>query len=103
MFKKPDPLLHNPVRLAVMAHLVARQKSDFKELRKITGATAGNLSVQLKKLEAAGMLRIHKGYKNNYPHTSVELTSRGLNAFEDYVRVMSDYLNAVRRTPPGSE
>ena len=53
MFKKLDPLLHSELRLAVMSILVNLEEADFVYLREATGATAGNLSVQIDKLTAA--------------------------------------------------
>ena len=94
MFKDLDPLLHAQLRLKIMAHLVKVQTSDFKELRKLTGANSGNVSIQLGKLEKAGYLLIVKGFKDNYQHTSVELTDKGLAAFETYVEALKTYFEA---------
>jgi DNA-binding MarR family transcriptional regulator len=69
MFKKLDPLLHNELRLAVIAYLIAKQKVSFKELKGVTNATSGNLSIQLKKLEQVKYISIHKSFKDNYPLT----------------------------------
>ncbi|MEO1449412.1 MAG: transcriptional regulator [Bacteroidota bacterium] len=91
MFKDLDPLLHAQLRLKIMAHLVKVQTSDFKELKKITQANSGNVSIQLGKLEKAGYLLITKGFKDNYQHTAVELTDKGLAAFESYVEALKTY------------
>ncbi len=92
MYKDLNPLLHSPLRLAVISFLVSHSSSDFNELKDITKATSGNLSVQLKKLEQAGYIKIVKGFKNNYPHTSVEITPKGLDAFEEYVEAIKKYI-----------
>lgn len=92
MLKPLDPLLHQQLRLAVMSQLVARQQADFKELKEQTKATAGNLSIQIKKLEEAGYLSVKKRFKNNYPNTTCHLTGTGLKAFEDYVQALKDYI-----------
>ena len=42
-----NPLLHSELRLGVMSILIGVESADFTYLRKETGATAGNLSVQL--------------------------------------------------------
>ncbi len=91
-YKDLNPLLHSQLRLAVMSYLVSNQAADFKELKAVTGATSGNLSVQLQKLKDAGYIDIRKGYKNNYPHTGVEVTRKGIDAFEEYVRAIKQYL-----------
>ncbi|MBQ5715251.1 MAG: transcriptional regulator, partial [Alistipes sp.] len=49
MFKELNPLLHSELRLAVMSVLLSVESADFVFLREQTGATAGNLSVQIDK------------------------------------------------------
>ncbi len=93
MLKKLNPILHSELRLAVISYLTANGKSDFNELKKITNATSGNLSIQLKKLEDAGYITITKGFLNNYQHTSVEITKKGIDAFEEYVKAIKQYIN----------
>ena len=56
--KELDPLLHSQLRLAVMSVLMNLAEADFVYLREKTGATAGNLSVQLDKLSAAGYIEV---------------------------------------------
>lgn len=92
MFKKLDPLLHSELRLAVMSVLVNLEEADFVYLREATGATAGNLSVQIDKLTAAEYITVEKGYKGNKPQTLCKITSIGLKAFEDYVEALKSYL-----------
>ncbi len=93
MFKKLNPLLHSQLRLSIISFLVASGESDFNELKKITKATSGNISVQLKKLEKEGYVSITKGFLNNYQHTSIKITPTGLSAFEEYVNAIKSYLN----------
>lgn len=91
-FKELDPLLHQRLRLAVMSLLVANTKADFNFIRQKTGATAGNLSVQFRKLEEAGYLTITKSFKGNYPLTELEIAGKGKAAFNDYVKSLKTYL-----------
>ncbi len=92
MYKDLNPILHSQLRLAIVSFLVTNGKSDFNELKEITQATSGNLSVQLKKLEQVKYIKITKGFLNNYQHTSIEITKIGIDAFEEYVRSIKDYL-----------
>lgn len=92
MFKKLDPILHSELRLAVMSVLVNLEEADFVYLREATGATAGNLSVQIDKLANAGYIRIEKGFKGKKPQTLCRITSEGLKAFEEYVEALKTYL-----------
>jgi len=92
MFKNLNPLLHSQLRLAIISFLVTNGTSDFNELKDITKATSGNISVQLKKLEKENYITITKGFLNNYQHTSIEITKTGIDAFEDYVNAIKQYI-----------
>ena len=91
MFKKLDPLLHSELRLAVMSVLVNCEEADFVYLREATGATAGNLSVQIDKLSTAGYIGIEKHFRGKKPHTICRITGTGLRAFEDYIDALKSY------------
>lgn len=94
MFKDLDPLLHSQLRLAVISLLVKNSKMDFNNIKSETNATSGNLSVQLKKLEEVGYIKISKSFKNNYPLTKAQITEKGLLAFEKYVNNIQQYLKS---------
>lgn len=95
MFKKLNPLLHSELRLAVMSILVGVDEADFVYLRKQTGATAGNLSIQLDKLSEAGYIIVEKGFNGKKPRTVCRITEQGINAFEEYVLALKDYLGTI--------
>jgi DNA-binding PadR family transcriptional regulator len=61
-------------------------------LKDLTKATSGNISVQLKKLQKEKYITIRKGFMNNYQHTSIEITKTGIDAFEEYVNALKQYL-----------
>ena len=63
MFQPLDPLLHAELRLAVMSLLISADEAEFPYIKEQTGATAGNLSVQIDKLSTAGYIEIEKTYK----------------------------------------
>ena len=92
MFDKLDPLLHSELRLAVMSVLVGTDEADFVYLRQQTGATAGNLSVQLDKLSAAGYITVEKGFQGKKPRTTSRITDAGRTAFESYVEALRSYI-----------
>ena len=92
MFKKLNPLLHSELRLAVMSILVGVDEADFVHIRKQTGATAGNLSVQLDKLSEAGYITVEKGFKGKKPCTTCRVTEAGISAFSEYVAALMDYI-----------
>lgn len=93
MFKDLDPILHSQLRLAVVSLLVSVEEAEFGYIKEKTGATAGNLSVQVTKLQKAGYIEVTKGYKNNYPLTTCRLTKKGLQAFQKYVENLKSYLS----------
>jgi DNA-binding transcriptional ArsR family regulator len=91
-FKELDPILHSQLRLAVMSLLISVKEAEFTFIREKTNATAGNLSVQIGKLKEAGYIDITKQFKDNYPQTMCKITSRGIAAFERYVKNLQSYL-----------
>ena len=63
MFKELNPLLHSELRLAVMSILVSVEEAEFSYLKQQTGATAGNLSVQIDKLNQGWLCRSHQDFQ----------------------------------------
>lgn len=93
MFKELDPILHSQLRLAIVSLLVSLKEADFTYLKEQTESTAGNLSVQLQKLKEAGYVQIEKSFKNNYPQTTCSITSKGIDAFDLYVKNLKQYIH----------
>lgn len=93
MFPKLDALLHSELRLAVMSILVGVGEADFTYLKKQTGATSGNLSVQIDKLLTAGYISVEKGFKGKVPRTTCKITAAGQEAFESYVKALKEYIS----------
>jgi len=87
-----DDIIHGRLRLGVMAYLSAVNPASFPELLKKTGASNGNLSTHLTKLESAGYVRQEKGYKGKRPQTLVHLTEQGRSAWINYLDTMRDLL-----------
>lgn len=92
MFKELDPLLHSELRLAVMSILVGVESADFIFLKEQTGATAGNLSVQIDKLSTAGYIEVEKTFRGKMPRTICRITPKGSEAFSKYVETLKEYL-----------
>lgn len=91
--KELNPLLHSQLRLAVMSILMNVEEADFVYLREKTESTAGNLSVQLDKLSAAGYIVVEKGFVGKKTRTVCRVTQAGRRAFEEYVDDLKKYLN----------
>jgi DNA-binding MarR family transcriptional regulator len=92
MFKELDPLLHSQLRLSIISLLIGVKSGTFAFLQEKTGASKGNISVQLKKLEEAGYIEIDKSFKDNYPRTTCKITEKGVSAFKNYVDALKEYL-----------
>ena len=91
-FAPLDPVIHSQVRLAVLSILASAAEADFNFLKSATGATDGNLSTHLAKLEEAGYIRIKKSFQGKKPLTKCLLTERGRAALSRYVEALEDYL-----------
>lgn len=76
----------------MMSLLVSAEEAEFPYIKEQTGATAGNLSVQIDKLSAAGYIEVEKTFKGKKPCTICRITPAGLKAFEDYVAALKSYL-----------
>lgn len=88
-----DPLLHSQLRLAIMSLLMSVDEAEFSYLKEQTGATAGNLSVQIDKLEKAGYLAVKKQFKGKRPLTTCSITKKGEKAFVKYYDNLKIYFN----------
>lgn len=75
-----------------MSLLISVEEAEFTFLREKTKSTAGNLSVQLDKLEKAGYIGIEKSFKGKRPLTTCKITKTGLKAFEEYVENLKNYI-----------
>ena len=91
-FKELDPVLHSQLRLAVVSLLIGTEVAEFTYIREQTGATAGNLSIQITRLKEAGYIDVEKKFRNNYPQTLCRITPLGRLKFTEYVEALKDYL-----------
>ena len=86
-------MLHSQLRLAVMSLLISVESADFTFIREKTNSTAGNLSVQIDKLSQAGYISVEKSFKGKKPLTTCRITKHGLQAFENYVDALRQYID----------
>lgn len=93
MLRELNPLLHSELRLAVMSVLIGVEEADFNFLKEKTGASAGNLSVQIDKLNKAGYLSVEKTFRGRMPRTVCRITPGGVAAFREYAEALKDYLD----------
>lgn len=93
MFKSLDPILHSQLRLAIISLLISVEEADFTFIKEKTDSTAGNLSVQIDKLEKAGYIKVSKSFKGKRPLTTCKIERKGILAFEEYVNHLKTYIN----------
>ncbi|MBT3478331.1 MAG: transcriptional regulator [Candidatus Marinimicrobia bacterium] len=91
-FDKLDPVIHAPVRLAVMTLLSQVVKADFNYIKDATETTDGNLSTHLSKLEKVEFISIEKSFSGKKPLTMCAITNKGKNAYRSYLRSLQSYL-----------
>jgi len=84
----PNRLIHEPARLAILTVLSSCASADFVFLQNATELTKGNLSVQLTKLEEAGLVIIKKEIVERKMRTTVTLSKRGASEIEAYWKTM---------------
>ncbi len=70
-------MVHEPGRLAVLAHLAVLDEADFVYLQNETGMTRGNLGGHMAKLEGAGYVTVEKTFRHRTPRTVFALTTAG--------------------------
>jgi len=95
--EQPDPVIHQPVRLKIMAALKPLGRGGligFQELKALTGTTDGNLGTHIGALEQAGHVEVIKDFVGKRPRTRLRMTESGGRAFEAYV----DYLRSIVET-----
>jgi DNA-binding MarR family transcriptional regulator len=92
-----DEIIHGRIRLGVVAYLSAVDSALFGELRDKVGATDGNLSTHLRKLEDAGYVRADKSFVNRRPQTRLSLTAAGREAWGIWL----DRMDALRGAAGG--
>ena len=92
--EQPDAIIHQPVRLKIMAALKplpANDPIEFVRLKALVNATEGNLGAHITTLEEAGYVTVEKDFVAKRPRTRIGLTKQGRRAYEDYL----DFLRAI--------
>ena len=83
-----DEMIHQPTRLRIMTLLVSVPEPDrlaYGFIQQTLELTGGNLTIHLRKLEAAGLLAITKEFQGAKPRTWIQATVSGRRAYADYL------------------
>ena len=91
-----DRLIHERTRLGIVSALAVNATLSFNALKKLVGATDGNLSVHARKLEDAGYISCTKSFAGRLPKTEYRLSGAGRKALERYLDHMEALIRATR-------
>ena len=92
-----DRVIHEPVRLRIVAILSGVDRADFKFMLATLELSKGNLASHVDKLERAGYVAVEKSFNGKLPHTEYRLTDAGRTALANYWVA----LDAIRADPRG--
>src|SRR5215471_12009289 len=98
-----DDIIHQPLRLRIMAALNALPLGTglkFARLKKLTGATDGNLGAHIETLARAGYIGVEKAFVGKKPQTTVTATAAGRSAFARHVATLQEIIAASGGEPP---
>src|SRR5437879_13863051 len=90
-----DDIIHPPLRLKSMAALnvlPATAGLEFSRLKKLTGATDGNLGAHIETLAKAGYVVVEKAFVGKKPQTTVTATASGRGAFARHVATLQEII-----------
>ncbi len=92
----PDEIIHQSLRLKIMATLNAlprNEKTEFSKLKALLKATDGNLGAHIATLENAGYIAVEKDFADKKPRTRASLTPAGRRAFEGHVAYLRELID----------
>ncbi len=91
-----DKIIHQPVRLKIMAtlHVLALEEQvDFSYLKELLSVTDGNLGSHLATLEKAEYISIEKKFISKKPKTFISASTKGRQQFEQHLAALKDIIN----------
>lgn len=100
-FSALEKLFHEPARLAIMSALcTADQGMTFIELKNQCALTDGNLNRHLKVLKESEAVLVTKEFVNDKPRTTVSISPKGLDRFNDYLEALTEVMQQAREALP---
>jgi DNA-binding MarR family transcriptional regulator len=94
----PDEIIHQSLRLRIMATLIAlpsAQAIEFPRLKALLKATDGNLGAHITTLENAGYVAVAKDFVDRKPRTSISMTPAGRRAYESHVAYLRSLIDGT--------
>lgn len=90
---KFDELILSKTRLGIIAALMSGDKLDFTYLRNALNLSDGNLSIQIRKLEEAGYIKVEKIFVDRKPKTFCKITRKGQKAVKNLIGKLEALIN----------
>ena len=90
---KFDELILSKTRLGIVSALIGGDKLEFTYLRNTLNLSDGNLSVQIRKLEEAGYIKVEKVFVDRKPKTFCKITVKGQKAIRDLIIKLNSLAN----------
>jgi DNA-binding MarR family transcriptional regulator len=85
-----DELIHGPIRFSIMATLQAVDRAEFSFVRDTVEISDSALSKQVSALEAAGYVKVKKGYVGKRPRTWLSVSPAGRAAYTSHVAALTE-------------
>jgi DNA-binding MarR family transcriptional regulator len=92
-----DELVHQRVRLGILAVLAEASECSFAALRDTLELTDGNLNRHLHVLREAGLIELRKGYENSRPRTWLRITRDGRRALRAELTALERLVARLRK------
>ena len=90
---KLDELILSKTRLGIISALIGGDKLEFTYLRNALKLSDGNLSVQIRKLEDAGYIKVEKVFVDRKPKTFCKITGKGQKAVRTLINKLENMVN----------
>ena len=94
-----DDVVHQRVRLGILAVLAEAKRVDFGYLRDALDLSDGNLSRHIQVLDDAGLVKVEKGYEGKRPRTWVSATRQGRTALDAELKSLRELISRVDGKP----
>lgn len=97
-----DDVVHQRVRLGVLAVLTEADAADFTYLRDQLDLTDGNLSRHLQVLQQAGLVEVEKTFEGRRPRTWIRATRKGRKALTDHLATLQTLIDMATVVADGA-
>jgi DNA-binding MarR family transcriptional regulator len=89
-----DPVITSPIRLSILACVVAVAEMDFRSVMDLVEIPAATCSKQVALLEEAGYLHVRKGFVGRRPRTWLSATPQGRQALATHLEALDAVVRA---------